>query len=143
MSAHAKFSPSGAHRWIPCPGSLALEAAYPNTSSKFADEGTAAHEVAAKVLQDNLASAVDLVGTTVLIGGGTFVVDSDMAAFVDVYVNAIRQRIEAFKLQGALSVEMYIEHKVDFSSRIGVPDSFGTADCILVVTWRGFEMGRG
>lgn len=42
--AHAKLSASGAHRWMNCPGSVALcEKAPPQRSSKYADEGTQAH----------------------------------------------------------------------------------------------------
>ena len=51
MSAHARLSASAAHRWIPCPGSVALSAAVPiPPSSKAADEGTQAHEYAARIL---------------------------------------------------------------------------------------------
>ena len=39
---HAKMSPSGAHRWMRCPASLLLEQTLPDTSSKYADEGTRA-----------------------------------------------------------------------------------------------------
>ena len=48
---HAKMSPSGAHRWMRCPASLLLEQTLPDTSSKYADEGTRAHAMAASVLE--------------------------------------------------------------------------------------------
>lgn len=47
MSAHAFLAPSSAHRWVFCPGSARLEAAYPETEeTPEAAEGTAAHWVA-------------------------------------------------------------------------------------------------
>lgn len=49
--AHARLSPSGAERWANCPGSVALEDGLPEQSSKYADEGTQAHEWAALILQ--------------------------------------------------------------------------------------------
>ena len=50
--AHAKLSPSSAYRWIACPGSIRLSAGIPDTSSVFAEEGTAAHELCELCLRD-------------------------------------------------------------------------------------------
>ena len=50
MAQHSVLSPSGAHRWMRCPGSIAAESGMPDTSSKYAAEGTAAHELASKCL---------------------------------------------------------------------------------------------
>ena len=47
---HAVLSPSGADRWMVCPGSVRLSEGMPDTSSKAADEGTAAHFMAAECL---------------------------------------------------------------------------------------------
>ena len=51
---HAKLSPSSAYRWIPCTASIGFieqnSAILPKESSVYADEGTAAHNWAAKLL---------------------------------------------------------------------------------------------
>lgn len=51
--AHAKLAPSASHRWMECPGSIKLSEGIPNTSSVFAAEGTAAHELASHCLEMN------------------------------------------------------------------------------------------
>jgi len=51
--AHARLSPSGAHRWMACPGSVRLSEQVSEKSSRFANEGTAAHELAQICLQTN------------------------------------------------------------------------------------------
>lgn len=52
MSAHAFLAPSSAHRWVRCPLSASLEAAYPETeASPSSLEGTAAHWVVQMLLQ--------------------------------------------------------------------------------------------
>lgn len=136
MSSHSKFSPSGAHRWIPCPGSMLMEAECPNSSSEFADEGTAAHEVAARVLKEDLTlSAHDLIRTTIKVGEREFIVDAEMADYVDVYVSKVFERIEEFYLLGADRVDLYVEEKVHFGKAINQVDAFGTADAILVVQY--------
>lgn len=49
---HAALAPSSAGRWRRCPGSVTVEANYPATSNAAADEGTAAHELAAHCLRN-------------------------------------------------------------------------------------------
>jgi len=50
---HSKLSPSGAATWLGCPGSVEAQAGLPDTSSFFAAEGTAAHELAAWALTED------------------------------------------------------------------------------------------
>ncbi len=48
---HSKFSASGAERWFACPGSVALSEGLPDKESRYAMEGTKAHEVLEAVLK--------------------------------------------------------------------------------------------
>ena len=48
---HSKLSPSSAHRWMACPGSVRLEAQFPDESSPYAKEGTTAHELVESMMR--------------------------------------------------------------------------------------------
>lgn len=122
MSAHAKFSPSGAHRWMRCPGSLVLEADYPNDSSAYAAEGTCAHDLAAAVLMDP--EFVLPVGETKEVDGYKIKVTQDMADFVMQYCKLVWGYAEGGSLR--------VEQRVDFSRVIDVPNSFGTSDAVIL-----------
>ena len=45
MAKHALLSASSSHRWLHCTPSARLEEQFENTTSIFAAEGTAAHEL--------------------------------------------------------------------------------------------------
>jgi hypothetical protein len=105
-----------------CPGSLALEADYPDTSSAYAAEGTCAHDLAASVLTDP--EFVIPVGETKVVDGFAIKVTQDMADFVVDYCKLVWQYAEGGSLQ--------VEERVDFSAVIDVPESFGTSDAIVL-----------
>ena len=123
MSAHARLSPSGAHRWMRCPGSVALEAPFPDNSNRYSAEGTLAHDLAAHFLQDGV-DPHTLVGTEATVDGFDFMISKEMAAFVVDYAKLVREYAEGGML--------LVEKRVDFSPVIGVPDSFGTSDAIII-----------
>lgn len=51
-NSHSRFGASGADRWIECPGSVQAQTGLSDTTTFYAAEGTAGHEVAALCLQD-------------------------------------------------------------------------------------------
>ena len=129
MTSHATLSASGAPGWMRCYGKLAMEKPFPNTSSAYADEGTAAHEVAQMCLEQGQdASAFAGRVITVARGEGAqrterkFTVDEEMVEHVQKYVDIVR----------GLGGELMVEQRVDFSRWIGVDDSFGTSDAVVI-----------
>ena len=135
-TAHAKLSASGSAKWSLCPGSVFAEKDFPETTSIFAEEGTAAHELAEIILRDddelNL-GIFSLFGVTLPESGVT--VTQDMLDYVMVYVNYVK----------SISGELFVEQRVDFSHI--APDGFGTSDAIVindsVMTIVDLKYGKG
>jgi hypothetical protein len=121
MSEHAKLSPSSAHRWLHCPGSVALEATCPDESSDFADEGTAAHELAAMALLDGY-DATDDIGDTILVNGNGWKVTDDMAGHVQKYLDYVR----------AIGGELMVEQRLSIEAITGEPGAKGTSDAVIL-----------
>jgi hypothetical protein len=106
------------------------EAGFPDTSSEYADEGTAAHELAALCLNEGL-NATAYLGRIIKVlsrdkqTSSSWEVTEEMADYVQEYVDAITSKTKG---GGVLMVEQ----RVDFSVYSGEPDSFGTSDAIVV-----------
>ena len=120
---HAKLSPSGAHRWMACPGSIVLEASYPDKSSVYADEGSAAHLLASWALRDRLDPS-NYLGETIRVGKNSFVVDADMCDYVRSYTLLVREYAEGG--------ELLVEQAVPIDHLTGEHGATGTSDAIIM-----------
>jgi len=115
MTKHAKLSPSAAHRWMNCPGSVKLCEGIPDEESEYAALGTFAHDVAARCL-DHGRNAESYIGHTDMIHE----VDAEMAGYITEYLDTVRSVIEP---RSTLLVEQRV---------MVTPDVWGTADAIVV-----------
>ena len=120
---HAKLSPSGAHRWMRCPGSVALEADFPDDSSVFAAEGTLAHLLASDEL-DGTKPARERIGEQHTVDGFDFTVDKVMVAYVEDYVKLVREYAEGGQL--------LVEQRVPIGHLTGEEGATGTSDAVVV-----------
>ncbi|MBB3980131.1 hypothetical protein GGQ64_005378 [Rhizobium azooxidifex] len=141
---HATLAPSAAHRWMVCPGSIAMEQPFPNVSSSYAAQGTAAHELAGWCLandeqpEDHLGLWID----TKAEHGNIFVdltddegpheenrywpIDDDMVEAVTVYTDFVRSLLKDHK-----DAELDVEQRLDMTHLH--PDIFGTGDATVYI----------
>ena len=139
--AHSKFSASAASRWMACPGSMVLEVGTADSSSIYADEGTAAHEVAAMCLNEKR-NAVAYVGRIIQVGKRAIEVTDDMADHVQTYVDNIRDYAKG-------SDSLLVEVRVNYAARLAVAkeEGFGTSDVVILhgdeIQVHDLKFGRG
>lgn len=128
---HARFSPSGSKRAMMCPGSINMQAGIPDTSSVFADEGTAAHTLAEHCLRtgrdasDFAEQFIDIAAGTIDVeasGDRCFFIDDEMVDGVQTYVDVCREVVAL----SDESLEFEYERWVDLSNIPGMEG--GTAD---------------
>lgn len=119
---HSKFSPSAAHRILACPPSLLLEQQFPDETSSYAEEGTAAHDLAEyklkKALKIRSKKPVSSKYDT-----------DEMDEMTDIYVEYCLEIIEKAK-ESCKDTQVLIEQKLDFNDY--VEGGFGTGDLVIV-----------
>jgi len=135
MGTHAILSPSSAHRWAVCPGSVALCRTLPDTTSEYAQLGTAEHRLHELILTEPYPLSH---WSRQIVEGYT--VDADMLQAV----SASTDRVLQLRFGGG---EMLVERSVPIDHITGEVDAEGTADVLIlgatdlhVIDYKG---GRG
>lgn len=118
---HATLSPSASSRWLECAASVPLTMGV-NTSSVYADEGTAAHELAQRTLLGS--KDTNLEADTIMVETMNPRPDADMCLYVQEYVD--------FVLEEATKGRTFIEQAVNISSITEEPDAEGTIDALVI-----------
>jgi len=140
-AAHSTWSASGFEQKMLCPGSHVLQAGLPNTSSKYAAEGTAAHQVLTWALQESRPAAA-YIGRLLQVEGFEFEVDEDMAGHVQICIDYVQ---DAAGDNGVILVDQ----RVNYATYLDVPEAsaWGTADVIIIrdeeLIVVDFKYGRG
>ncbi len=127
---HALLGASSAARWIACPPSARATEHLPGGTSKYAEEGTRAHELCEANLRNNLRQWE--AGYGVLPLSGSIRLDGEpddppeMVRAANQYVSFIHNLWVGFSCRPGV----FIEQEVDVSR--WVPQGFGTCDCLLI-----------
>jgi len=132
--AHSQLGASSSKRWFACPASVPLSDGVEQKESKYAAEGTAAHELAEMALVQNK-PANAFIGEDI----NGFEVTDEMAEAVQVYVDEVARRAGEF-------TDVSIEQR--FSLDWIDPELFGTNDCAIyddlgTLTIMDYKHGRG
>lgn len=123
--AHATLSPSSAVRWMACPGSVRLTKDLPDSTSSFAAEGTAMHEVAELCLTTNNDAAA-YVGRIFEVDEFKVEFTTELALAVQDYVNYVRDVVKA------TGGELLVEQKLSIAHITGEAGAKGTSDVVIL-----------
>jgi hypothetical protein len=117
---HSEYSPSGGKRWVNCPASIRMvkEAPKKESSSFYANEGTAAHELAALCLEEETVPSMYI--------GKQFnkiIADTHMARETNKYVDYVLGKV-------TWDSQLFVETRIPMFNL--EEDMFGTSDAIII-----------
>lgn len=130
MAKHALLSASGAHRWLECTPSAQLELQFPQSTSEYAEEGTAAHELCELTARYWLGeiSEAEYENQRDELAKGKYY-NAEMQECANDYAKFVAEKTVAAR-ETCEDAFTALEVRVDFSKY--VKDGFGTGDCIIV-----------
>lgn len=129
--SHALLSASGASRWINCTPSAKLEDEYgERKTSVYAQEGTLAHELAEIYIRHDVLHNIEEPDferrLEEIMSDEMF--SEEMLDVIPTYTDYCAAQLNVAKTNSPYAI-MEIEQKLDLTKF--VPESFGTADCII------------
>lgn len=124
---HALLGASSAHRWLICPPIARLEEQFKDRGSSFAEEGTAAHELAELALAKRFKLMATRSVNTKLkkFRSENSYYDQSMEDYVETYCDLVEERVNHYQ-----DAVIELEQKVDFTK--WVPEGFGTSDVVVL-----------
>lgn len=126
MAGHALLSPSAASRWMHCTPSAWLESLLPDKTSRYAEEGTAAHALAALKLKRAL--GMNYGAESAEVERLRRFVDADMERHTDSYAAYVLEHCrEVMNREGSAP---YVD--VERTVRTDIKELFGTADALIM-----------
>lgn len=145
MTKHATLSASSAERWINCPGSVHMASLFPSSTSKAAEEGTLAHELAEHLINKQKVKSVEkkikaFYEANPDVKGSV----KEMTDYIVPYVEYVNETFRKVQAKDSAAV-LLTEQRVDFSEY--VPEGFGTSDVVIIgddeITVVDLKYGRG
>jgi hypothetical protein len=142
VRAHAKLSASGSERWLKCPGSIRLEAPFPDSTSSYAEEGTLAHEIVELMIKHQFIEPMKPRTYSAALGKLKKhpLFQPEMLNHAETYIDHIHRLVGLSKNPVVMS-----EQRVSFGR--WVTDGFGTCDTIIVTADSiyiiDFKYGKG
>ena len=127
-TAHARISPSNAHRWCNCTAAPTFEANFPNETSVYAEEGTLAHAICEIYATRKFGVNLDRkkLNRDLAKLKKNPLYNDEMLATAEAYVDYLVSKAMTFEHSPFVQQEV----KVDISDY--VPECFGTCDCIMI-----------
>lgn len=145
MTKHATLSASSAERWINCPGSVHMASLFPSSTSKAAEEGTLAHELAEHLINKQKVKSVEkkikaFYEANPDVKGSV----KEMTDYIVPYVEYVNETFRKVQAKDSAAV-LLTEQRVDFSEY--VPEGFGTSDVVIIgddeITVIDLKYGKG
>ena len=125
---HSPLGPSGAARWINCPGSVLLTKDMPDQPSPYAAAGTVAHALAEAKIRNYFIAHWGKPGYDARLESIRKMdgYDKSMEDATEEYLEFLKTRAMSYDTEPAV----FAETRIDLQSII--PGGFGTADCIML-----------